>query len=90
MSSEQTISVLKALADPTRLKIIRQLADCKHGQETCSKLSSRENLSQPALSHHFGKLVAAGIVSENKVGTSKDYTLNKEFLLKHGIDVTKL
>lgn len=90
MNAEQTVTVLKALADPTRLKMVRQLAGCKTGQESCSKLSSHENLSQPALSHHFGKLVAAGIVSENKIGTSKEYSLNKNFLLKHGIDVTKL
>lgn len=90
MKSNQTVTVLKALADPTRLKLVRQLATCAQGQKSCGELSAREPLSQPALSHHFAKLVAAGVVSESKVGTSKNYILNRDYLLKLGIDATKL
>jgi DNA-binding transcriptional ArsR family regulator len=47
-------------------------------------------LSQPAMSHHFNKLVDAGVVSEEKRGTQKLYELNTALLKSIGIDVTKL
>lgn len=89
MSSNQTVTVLKALADPTRLDLVRRLATCPTAQKSCGELSARAALSQPALSHHFGKLVAAGVVIENKNGTQKDYKLNKPLLEQLGIDPSK-
>ena len=90
VSSEQTVNVLKALADPTRIELVRQLAHCPTEQKSCGELSEHASLSQPALSHHFGKLVAAGVVIERKNGTQKDYKLNDELLARLGIDPTKL
>lgn len=90
MKDTQTIQVFKALADPTRLKMIRSLASCPTGQKTCGELSTRASLSQPAMSHHFAKLTSAGIVSEAKVGTGKIYTLNLKLLAELGIDAKKL
>ncbi len=90
VSSEQTVIVLKALADPTRIELVRQLAHCPTKNKSCGELSARAPLSQPALSHHFNKLVAAGVVLENKNGTQKDYKLNSELLNKLGIDPAKL
>lgn len=89
MSSNQTVAVLKALADPTRVDLVRRLAACPKVRKSCGELSAHERLSQPALSHHFGKLVAAGVVIENKNGTQKDYKLNTQLLNQLGIDPTK-
>lgn len=90
MKDNQTVAVLKALADPTRLKLIRSLAACPTGQKTCGELSEKAGLSQPAMSHHFAKLVNAGIVSEEKVATYKIYSLNIPLLNQLGIDIKKL
>lgn len=90
MQDAQTIVVLKALADPTRLKLVRSLAECTTGQRSCSDLSAKSRLSQPAMSHHFAKLVSAGVVSESKEGTHKVYKLNKLLLASAGIDIKKL
>ncbi len=90
MKDNQTIAVLKALADPTRLKMVRVLASCPTGQKTCGELSNKAELSQPAMSHHFAKLSMAGIVSEEKLGTQKLYSLNTKLLSELGINVNKL
>ena len=90
MKDAQIIQVLKALADPTRLKFVRELATCPTGQKTCSELSNKISLSQPAMSHHFAKLSAAGIVLETKAGTHKIYSLNTSLLSKLGIDIKKI
>lgn len=85
MADDMTVKLLKALADQTRLDIVRRLAaeeDCS----SCTKISSGSLLSQPAMSHHFSKLVDAGIILEQKTGKEKFYTLNKELLEAKGLN----
>jgi ArsR family transcriptional regulator len=86
---EQTIVILKALSDPTRLDIVRRLAKKVHS-ESCSQVSSCSSLSQPAMSHHLCKLVEAGVVLEQKNGKEKFYLLNTKLLLQNGINASKL
>lgn len=84
--------IFKALSDGTRLSIVRKLAH-ERGAVKSSDIcacSGVPDLSQPAMSHHFAKLVAAGIVSERKEGTEKLYTLNTRQLKLLGIDVKKI
>jgi len=90
MHTPDTTTILKALADHTRLEIVRTLAHKPTATSSCNAVSSASPLSQPAMSHHFGKLVDAGILNENKVGTEKMYELNMELLRSVGIDPTKL
>lgn len=86
---EASIAMFKALADETRLGIIKRLAREKYGS-SCSNVSTCSNLSQPAMSHHFKKLVEAGIIKESKHGTEKFYELDTKQLNAHGIDIKKL
>lgn len=84
-----TVNLLKALADKTRLDIVRQLA-CTDTSSPCSKVSKLSCLSQPAMSHHFHKLVEAGVILEHKQGKEKFYTLNKELLEAKGLNPSLL
>lgn len=85
---ETSIALLKALADETRLDIIKRLAREKYGS-SCSNVSTCSNLSQPAMSHHFKKLVESGVLKESKHGTEKFYELDTKQLGSHGIDIKK-
>lgn len=87
---DQTITILRALADPTRLEIVRTLIKDRDDTASCAKVSSHSTLSQPAMSHHFKKLVEAGVIDEHKAGTEKIYKLNSRLLSKLGIDPKKL
>lgn len=87
--AESTVKVLKSLANSTRLDIVKDLSHCPNG-ETCGKLSEKKYLSQPTMSHHFLKLVEAGVITEHKVGTQKNYRLNKPLLESVGININKL
>lgn len=84
-----TVKVLKSLADPTRLGMVRKLAACPAGTSG-EALCQKSILSQPTLSHHFQRLVEAGVVIESKAGVAKNYKLNKELLARSGIDIKKL
>jgi len=93
MEQKRTVEALKALADEVRLGIVRKLAASPDPVAGCDLVASCANLhklSQPAASHHFGKLVDAGIVREEKRGTQKVYMLDGAFLASIGVDVTKL
>ncbi len=89
MQDEVTINILKALSDKTRLDIVRSLTHEKDST-SCSKVSSCSSLSQPAMSHHFHKLLEAGVISEQKEGKEKFYVLNKKVLEARGIDPARL
>lgn len=93
MDHKQTVEVLKALADDTRLSIVRKLAETNEPVTSCDivgSCKSLETLSQPAASHHFSKLVKAGIVQERKQGTQKVYSLAADVLESIGLNVSKL
>lgn len=91
MDRGQTVEILKALADENRLAIVRKIA-CDEAPTPGCELSSAcvQKLSQPTMSHHIGRLVEVGVLSEKKEGTKKSYALKREALEQIGIDVTKL
>ena len=86
---DHTVKVLKSLADPTRLGMVRKLAACPSG-ESSEILCQKSLLSQPTLSHHFQRLVEAGVVTELKKGVAKNYKLNCALLERSGINISKL
>jgi len=72
----ETVEVLKALADPTRLSMVATLR--KHVQPVCiCDLLAVYELSQPTISHHMAVLKEAGLVSWEKRGLWRFYSLNK-------------
>jgi ArsR family transcriptional regulator len=91
MDRNQSVEILKSLADETRLAIVRKIA-CDVAPTPGCELSSAcvQQLSQPTMSHHVSKLVEAGVLREEKQGTKKAYSLQREALEQIGIDVTKL
>lgn len=77
-----------ALADPTRLHILRELRErherCQHLEDYLgihvTDLTEAIGLSQPAVSKHLGVLKAVSLVKVQKRGTWSYYTRNKEVL----------
>ncbi len=93
MNSTSTATILKSLADDTRLSIVRKLAwdNCEvNSSDIVSDCALALKLSQPTMSHHFQKLVAAGVIVEHKRGVEKSYQLNRLLLESVGINADKL
>lgn len=65
--------LLHALADPTRLAIVRQLAS--DSQVCACDFTACCEVSQPTVSHHLKVLREAGIVTSEKRGTWVFYRL---------------
>jgi DNA-binding transcriptional ArsR family regulator len=73
------MTVLQALSDPVRLKIVRQLAGCAAGDELkCGQIQLP--VTKSTASHHFKILLDAGIVGERAQGTSKYLHLRRHEL----------
>lgn len=67
------VRLLAALADPTRLAIVRQLAA---DQETCAcDFTACCDVGQPTVSHHLRVLREAGIVTSERRGNWIFYRL---------------
>ena len=75
-SQDPEIRLLAALADPTRLAIVRQLAE---DVETCAcDFTSCCDVGQPTVSHHLRVLREAGIVTSERRGQWVFYRLAPE------------
>ncbi|NLV16001.1 MAG: winged helix-turn-helix transcriptional regulator [Syntrophomonadaceae bacterium] len=69
--------VFKALGEPTRLKIIKLLAE----RELCvCDLEEVMQISQPRISQHLKVLKHAGLVNERKEGQRNICSLNRDLL----------
>lgn len=65
--------VFKAMADPTRRRILELL---REREMTAGELAEQFELSKPTLSGHFAILREADLVTSEKSGTSITYRLN--------------
>ena len=93
MDDSSIVEILKALADETRLTLVRKFAASSEPLLTCDAVSSCASLlelSQPTMSHHINKLVSAGVLIEHKQAKQKAYSLNRELLIARGINIDAL
>lgn len=67
----------KALADPTRLRLLQRLAE---RSATVTELIDFVDLSQPLVSWHLRRLRAAGVVETKRSGREVICTLSREAL----------
>lgn len=73
-----TANLLKAVADPVRIRLISMLVDSPEGELCVCNLVEPLELSQPTVSHHLKILAEAGLVSREKRGTWAWYSLDRE------------
>lgn len=75
--------VWKALADPTRRKILSLLKD---KDMNAGEIANEFNMTKPSISNHLNILKQADLVDAEKVGQNVNYSLNTSVLQ----DVLKL
>ena len=83
MSAEQAERVaplLKALADPVRLRLVSLIASANGGEACVCDLNEPFNLTQATISHHLKVLHSAGILDRDKRGVWVYYAIKPEAL----------
>ena len=81
------VEVFKALADPTRLKILECI---KNGEKCICKIIPYTGKSQPNVSQHLKVMKHAGIIDERKDGTKIMIKASNDEIFKIVDQVKKL
>jgi ArsR family transcriptional regulator len=64
----QLARIFKALADPTRVRLLSLIGAHAEGEACVCELTDPVGLSQPTVSHHLKQLVDAGLISREQRG----------------------
>jgi ArsR family transcriptional regulator len=78
--ADELAEVFKALADPTRVRLLQYLAESQSGTACACHLPTALGISQPTLSFHMRKLHDAGLVAREKRSRWVHYSIRPEAL----------
>lgn len=78
--ADQVAPLLKALADPVRLRLFSLIASHAGGEACVCDLTPSFDVSQPTISHHLKVLSDAGLVDRERRGTWIYYTARGDAL----------
>jgi len=78
---EEQATIFSALADPTRLRLVKLLCQQREGRALCvNALAALLGVSQSAVSQHLKILKAIGLVKSERRGYFIHYFINREVL----------
>lgn len=78
--AEQISTLLKALADPVRLRLMSLVLSHADGEACVCDLNGLFDLSQPTISHHLKVLHDAGLLDRDKRGVWVYYKARQDAL----------
>ena len=78
--AERLSPLLKALADPVRLRLLSLVASHAGGEACVCDLSGAFDLSQPTISHHLKVLHESGLLDRTKRGVWVYYRVRADVL----------
>jgi ArsR family transcriptional regulator, arsenate/arsenite/antimonite-responsive transcriptional repressor len=78
--AERIAPVVKALADPVRLRLLSLVASHRDGEACVCDLNDAFDLSQPTISHHLKVLHEAGLLDRTKRGVWVYYSTRSDAL----------
>jgi ArsR family transcriptional regulator len=79
LSDDQMQLIAKALADPRRYGILKQIG-AKSCAVPCADVRERQPVTAATLSHHMKELEAAGLITIIRKGKFADLVLQREVL----------
>ena len=79
MDAKKAEKISKALADPNRLAILKEIKKSKECLY-CVDLNNTINLAQPSIAHHLKLLIDCDLVTSDKEGRNVRYYLNSKIL----------
>ncbi len=78
--AEELAGMLKALADPVRLRLLSFIAATENGEACACDLTEPAGRSQATVSHHLSQLTQVGILEREQRGKWAWFTLDRDRL----------
>ncbi|AHJ95383.1 ArsR/SmtB family transcription factor [Hymenobacter swuensis] len=78
MDIKSLVKLAKALSDPTRLRLVQQIA--QGNTMGCTELYACVPISQPSMSQHLKSLSDAGLIESHKEGRNMYLRINPDKL----------
>lgn len=78
--ADELAALLKAIADPVRLRLLSFIAAADNGEACACDLTEPTGRSQGTVSHHLSQLTAAGILHREQRGKWAWFRLDRERL----------
>ena len=79
-TAERVTPLVKAIADPVRLRLLSLVASHADGEACVCDLNDAFDLSQPTISHHLKLLHEAGLLEREKRGVWVYYRVDRAAL----------
>jgi ArsR family transcriptional regulator len=89
LTPRQIERVAKALAEPRRVEILKQIGAC-NGTTPCSALEAGNDITPATLSHHMKELENAGLVIVTREGKFAHLKLNRTVLNAYLAQLAKI
>jgi ArsR family transcriptional regulator, arsenate/arsenite/antimonite-responsive transcriptional repressor len=89
LSDDQIHLIAKALADPRRLELLRQIGSCTKPMQ-CAEIKDCHSVTAATLSHHMKELETAGLILVTREGKFASYSLRRDVLKVYTEQLAKI
>ena len=89
LNARQAALIAKALAEPRRVEILRQIGACANSTP-CTALQQAQKIAPATLSHHIKELEHAGLVTIAREGKFMKLSLNRAVLEAYLAQLSKI
>lgn len=80
LSDREVTRIARALAEPRRLQILKQIGGCEEGALACRFILEKQDISPATLSHHLKELETANLIETSRDGKFVLVTVKRDVL----------